>query len=145
MFYDLKVSSYLSTELAAGYLYREGNALTLSGKETAIESKLTMIPLSVSVKYHVPFTPYVGTYLGAGGDYWYFKEKSRITYKSLKIGGYHGKIGLVLKKFPNLFDDKYTRNFKVTLEAIYSKIDRFGDNSTDLGGWTYNAGASLSF
>lgn len=145
LFYDRKIVSYLSTELSAGYLYREGNALTISGKETAIESELTMVPLSVSLKLHLPLSRYIGTYLGAGGDYWYFKEKSKISDESLEVGGYHGKVGLVLKKMPNLFDDKYTRNFKVTLEAVYSRIDRFNDNETDLGGWTFNAGASISF
>ncbi|MDH3975117.1 MAG: fibronectin type III domain-containing protein [Deltaproteobacteria bacterium] len=145
LFYDLNMASFLSTELSAGYLYREGDVLTISGKKTAIESELTMVPLSLSMKFHLPITAYIGTYLGAGGDYWYFKEKSKVSDETLELGGYHGKIGLVLKKLPNLFDDKLARNFKVTLEAVYSRIDRFGDNERDLGGWTFNAGASISF
>ena len=145
LFYDLKISTHLSTELAAGYLYREGKVLTISGKSTAIKSKLTMVPLSLSIKLHFPITNHIGTFLGAGGDYWYFEEKSKISDDTLEVGGYHGKVGLVLKKFPNLFDDEYSKNFKVTLEAIYSSIDKFGANGTDLGGWTYNAAASISF
>jgi len=56
------------------------------------------------------------------------------------VGGFHGKAGLKLYN-----TDADYKGTGVVLEGSYSQIDRFGDNDTDIGGWTFKFGFFYQF
>ena len=145
IFYDRLISSRLSVEIGGGYIEKTGKALTSSGDSTNIEAKLLLAPFSGSIKWNMEITPLIKTYIGIGGDYWYYKEETGEAKYKGEVGGYHGKAGINFFKVPHSFDSKMEENFSFIIEVVYSKIDRFGQNKTDLGGWFFNVGVGYSF
>ena len=143
-FYDRHLHKYFSIEIKGGYFQDSGRLLTVSGKETAIKSKMEMAPASASLKLHLPIADYITGYVGLGPDYWYVKEepKDDSTHEAVEewVGGYHGKIGFM---FYNT-DDSF-QGTGALIETGYSVVDRFGDNGTDLGGWITEFGLFYQF
>ncbi len=147
LFYDREVISHFSIEVEAGYIQRDGYEYTESGNLTAIETTMTLVPVSSSIKFNYEFSPLIIAYIGAGPDFWYYKEEN--DYKEIDafddddygVGGYHGKIGVYLKTA----DEYIAPEMGVVLECVYSKIDRFGDNEIDLGGVSFNFGIFYMF
>lgn len=143
-FYERTVSQYVSIDIETGFLKENGSLLTESGEKTGIDSDITIIPVSASLKFNVEIMPYVIGYIGVGPDYWYCKEETDndATHPEIKewVGGFHGKAGFKLYNTDELY-----KKTGVIVESSYSQIDRFGDNKTDIGGWTFKFGFFYQF
>ena len=143
-FYERFFSEFISIDLEAGFLKEKGVLLTRSGEETRIRTKLTLVPVSASVNFNMTLMPYVVGYVGAGPDYWYCQEEvdESAAYDEIEewTGGFHGKIGVRLYN-----TDPSVVGTGALLEAGYSQIDRFGDNDTDIGGWSFKFGLFYHF
>ncbi len=147
LFYDRDLFYNFSFEFEAGYIARTGYEFTTSGQVTEIETTLSLAPVTSSLKYNYEISPFISTYIGGGLDFWYYKEENE--YKEFDaaddekygVGGYHGKIGLYLRTM----DEDIKKNVGVIVEAVYSRIDRLGENEIDLGGIHYNFGLFYMF
>ncbi len=143
-FYERKINESIGLDLTAGYFKRHGNLITESGKETTIDSTITLIPVSASVQYQFPIAPFVSGYIGCGPDYWYCREETVLSDGASRISewvsGYHGKAGLWLYNMDPEFS-----NLGAVVECRYSKINRMGKNSIDLGGWIFSLGFFYGF
>ena len=143
-FYERFFSKYISIDLEAGFLKEKGHLLTQTGEQTEIKTKLTLAPVSASLKFNMKILPYVVGYIGVGPDYWYCQEETDDMDRHPEIeewvGGFHGKIGA---RFYNT-DENFTGT-GLLLESSYSRIDRFGDNNTDIGGWAFKVGLFYHF
>jgi hypothetical protein len=138
-FYERFLPKHFSASVASGFMAKTGDLLTITGEKTSIGTKLTLIPVSASIKYNMEIADHISGYLGAGPDYWYCKEEvdGNMGYPEISewVGGYHGTAGL---RFYSA-DEKYS-GIGFFLESSYSKVDRFGDNQIDIGGWFFKAG-----
>jgi hypothetical protein len=143
-FYERFFSEFVSIDLEAGFLKEKGHLLTQSGEETRIRTKLTLVPVSASVKFSMKIMPYVVGYIGVGPDYWYCQEEVDESAGFPEVeewtGGFHAKTGVRLYN-----TDKDALGTGALLEAGYSQIDRFGDNDTDIGGWSFKFGLFYHF
>ncbi len=142
-FYDRRLSRRFSLEIKAGFWRDTGHLLTESGSQTGIGSEMEVVPASVSLKIHFPLADAVSGYIGAGPSYWYVKEEPDIDSVADVdewVGGYHGKIGLMLYNS----DEKFAGTGAL-IETSYSVIDRFGDNEIDMGGWITELGFFFQF
>ena len=144
LFYERRLSSNVSFEIEAGYIESNGTALTASGRATGFKTEMTLAPLAASLKWNFKAAPFIRPFLGAGFDYWFYKETVESTNYNIEVSGYHGKAGVNLFQVSNSFGDELKNTFLV-LEAVYSQIDHFGDNKTDLGGLFFNLGAGWRF
>ncbi len=119
--------------LAARSLSKTGQA-TLSGDE----AKLSMVPLTVGglllyrTKYVIPF-------VGGGGDWYHYSEKSVLANTSGWAGGYHyqGGLYIVVPGADYLRIKVYYKYTKVTGTA--------NDISVELGGPEYGIGVGYGF
>lgn len=141
LFYERMITRFLSADASAGYTRAKGYAVTASSVETGVRTDLDMVPLSVSVNVNLPVHELITLYMGAGGDYWAFRESSPNGDYDNEVSGWHGKAGI--KLFTG--DSEYYRKGGVLIEACYTALDRFGDNAVDLGGWTYSLGVMYCF
>lgn len=141
LFYERRLNSWLSGDVSAGYSYSKGYAVTKSYEQTGVRTKLDFIPLSVSAIANWDYDRLITFYAGAGLDYWLFREKTLSSENKSDVSGWHGKAGVKLLTG----DPDYYARFGVILEVCYSVIDRFGKNSSDLGGITYNIGLLYLF
>ncbi len=143
-FYERFFSKYISMDIESGFLKEKGSLLTESGEKTSIKTKITLVPVSASFKFNMKILPYVVGYIGIGPDYWYCQEKTddEIEHPEIEewVGGYHGKIGVRLYNT----DEKF-RGTGALVESSYSRIDRFNDNKTDIGGWSFKFGIFYHF
>jgi len=143
-FYERFFSEYVSLEIESGFMKEKGNLLTESGKSTQIRSKITLVPVSSSIKFNMKILPYIVGYIAAGPDYWYCKEETdeEEAHPEIEewVGGFHGKMGVRLYNT----DHKY-KGTGALIESSYSQIDRFGDNETDIGGWAFKFGFFYHF
>lgn len=143
-FYERFFSRYFSVDASSGFVKEKGYLLTKSGETTDIKTKLTLVPVAVSMNFNLQIMPYVVGYIGAGPDYWYCQEETDDTISHPEIeewvGGFHGKIGFRLYNT----DENYTGTGAL-IETSYSQIDRFGDNHTDIGGWAFKFGLFYHF
>ena len=147
LFYQRSLSGPLTASLEAGYVKRTGTKRTDSGQESKAETELILVPLTASLTWESRVAQEVILFAGGGLDYWYYRETSD-THKvdawddgDYGVAGYHGRAGIKLFTRDPYFDNKAG----VILETVYSVIDRFGDNTIDLGGWTFNAGVFHTF
>ncbi len=144
-FYQRWLSRHFSIDLEGGFLKENGNLLTASGSSTQIDSDITLVPVSASLKFNQRLMPFIVGYLGLGPDYWYVNEESDAATGangdvSEWIGGYHGKAGFMFYNAEEAFGGT-----GFLTEAVYSSIDRFGGNDTDVGGWTFRIGFFYQF
>lgn len=144
-FYQRWLSRHFSLDLEGGYMKENGNLRTVSGVATGIGTDITLVPVSASLKFNQRLLPFIVGYLGAGPDYWYVNEESNAAGAADRevnewVGGYHGKAGFM---FYNA-DEAFAGTGFMT-EAVYSRIDRFGGNNTDVGGWTFRLGFFYQF
>ncbi len=143
LFYDRLLTDHISVDLKAGYLDRSGNQLTISGKKTEISSDFTLVPAGASINYNFPITHYIWAFAGIGPDYWFVEEETEgdsAIQTSDWVGGYHARTGLWLYNR----DPRY-QNWGGLIEVDYSRIDRFGGNDSDIGGWFFLVGLFYSF
>ncbi|MFW5902077.1 MAG: fibronectin type III domain-containing protein [Thermodesulfobacteriota bacterium] len=143
-FFDRSLGDLFSLEIKGGYWRDSGRLLTVSGSPTGIESEIEVVPASVSLKLHFPIVDHVSGYVGVGPDYWYIKEEADLRSSDAEVdewvGGYHGKIGLMLYNM----GEGFTHTGAI-IETGYSVIDRFGENDMDMGGWTTELGLFYKF
>jgi len=143
-FYERFLSKYFSVDVESGFLKEKGWLLTASGAETRVQTKLTLVPVSASLNVNLKLMPYVVGYVGVGPDYWYCQEETddEIQHPEIEewVGGVHGKIGFRLYNT----DEKF-KGTGALIESSYSRIDRFGDNETDIGGWAFKFGLFYHF
>ncbi|MGM0451647.1 MAG: fibronectin type III domain-containing protein [Thermodesulfobacteriota bacterium] len=143
LFYDRLLTDHFSVDLKAGYLDRSGNQLTLSGEKTKISSDYTLVPVAASINYNFPITRYIWAFAGLGPDYWFVEEETKgaaAMESSDWVGGYHARTGLWLYN-----RDPRFQNWGGLIEIDYSRIDRFGGNDSDIGGWFFLLGLFYSF
>ncbi|GAB6096765.1 hypothetical protein JCM14469_30180 [Desulfatiferula olefinivorans] len=141
LFYERMLTRFFSADASAGYTRAKGYAVTTSSAETGVRTDLDIVPFSMSLNVNLPVHELISLYMGAGGDYWGFRESSPNGDFDNEIGGWHGKAGI--KLFTG--DSEYYRRGGVLIEACYTALDRFGDNDADLGGWTYSLGVMYCF
>jgi hypothetical protein len=141
LFYEKKLGDTFSSDITAGFAHAKGYAVTASSSQTAVETTMDLVPLSVSLNANREISDLVTVYAGLGLDYWYFKEKSYYGDTDKNLSGWHGKAGV--KLFTG--DDDFYGKFGVILEVSYTAMDRFGRNDVDLGGVTYTAGGMYRF
>jgi hypothetical protein len=138
-FYERRFFKYFSIDLESGFLKKNGNLLTESGDKTGIDTRITLVPVSSSLNFNFEISPYIIGYIGVGPDYWYCQEETpnEVEHPDIDewVGGYHGKAGVKLHNTDGTF-----KGTGVLLESSYSRIDRFGDNDTDIGGWAFKFG-----
>ncbi|MCD6585056.1 MAG: fibronectin type III domain-containing protein [Desulfobacteraceae bacterium] len=143
-FYERFFSEYVSLEIESGFMKENGKLLTESGESTLIRSKITLVPVSSSIKFNMKISPYVVGYIAAGPDYWYCKEETDAESEHPEIeewvGGFHGKVGVRLYNT----DEKF-KGTGALIESSYSQLDRFGDNKIDIGGWAFKFGIFYHF
>jgi len=143
-FYERFISEYVSLELESGFIKEKGHLLTESGGETKIRSKITLVPVSSSIKLNMNILPYIVGYIGAGPDYWYCQEETdeENVHSEIEewVGGFHAKVGVRLYN-----TDQKFKGTGALIESSYSQIDRFGDNETDIGGWAFKFGIFYHF
>jgi hypothetical protein len=144
VFYDRHISRLFSLELEAAYWRDSGRLLSVSGEPTGISSEIEVLPVAFSVKLHFPISNFISGYVGAGPDYWYVSEEADAAgvqdEVSEWVGGYHGKIGLLLYNM-----DRQFAGTGALIETGYSVVDRFGENDTELGGWITELGFFYQF
>jgi hypothetical protein len=143
-FYERFFSEHFSLGFESGFMKEKGYLLTESGDETKIRSKITLVPVSSSIKFNMKILPFVVGYIGAGPDYWYCQEETdeKDIHPEVEewVGGYHASAGIRLYN-----TDKSFKGTGALLESTYSRIDRFGDNNTDIGGWAFKFGIFYHF
>lgn len=143
-FFERRFGKFVSMGIESGFMKKTGKRLTVSGDPTDIGTRFTLVPVTASLKLHMKLFPYVSGFVGAGPDYWYCRERTRIKGSDPEIeewvGGWHGRAGLTLYNM----DPRY-ENTGAVIEAVYSEIDRFGDNGQDIGGVTIRLGLFYGF
>jgi hypothetical protein len=143
-FYERFFSEHFSIDFESGFMKEKGRLLTESKETTSIKTKILLVPVSASLKFNMKILPHVVGYVGVGPDYWYCQEETddKIGHPEIEewVGGYHGEIGVRLYNT----DEKF-KGTGVLVESSYSQIDRFGDNKTDMGGWTFRFGFFYHF
>ncbi|MBC2716261.1 MAG: fibronectin type III domain-containing protein [Desulfobacteraceae bacterium] len=143
-FYERFFFRHFSMDVETGFMKEKGHLLTESGEQTGINCKITIVPVSASIKYDMNILPNIVGYVGIGPDYWYCQEETedKIQYPEIEewVGGFHGKIGVRLYN-----TDEDFKGTGALLESSYSQIDRFGDNKTDIGGWAFKFGFFYHF
>lgn len=141
LFFEKRLGSWLSADVAAGYSKTDGYAVTPSEEQTGVKTELELIPLSLSVNANLEMDPLITVYAGLGVDYWMFREKAYYGESKSKVSGWHGKTGVKLLTG----DSNYYGKGGVLLEVSYTAMDRFGRNDVDLGGLTYSLGVMYCF
>lgn len=143
LFYDRLITDHISVDLKAGYLDRSGKLLTLGGQPTGVASDFTMVPVAASINYNYPINRHIWVFAGLGPDYWFVEEETKgasAMETSDWVGGYHARTGLWLFNR----DTRY-QNWGGLIEVDYSRIDRFGGNDSDVGGWFFLVGLFYGF
>lgn len=145
LFYERPLFENFSIDIGVGCLNKDGTLITESGEATKIKTSLTLVPFSSTLKWNIEITPFIIAFMGGGLDYWYYKESSEFKKNDARddqcgVGGYHGTAGVKL-----ITTDKQYKNLGVIIETVYSKIDRFGKNNIEFGGWTFNVGLFYMF
>jgi hypothetical protein len=144
-FFERRFGKFFSVGVETGFMKKTGKRMTVSGEPTDIATRLTLVPVAGSMKLHMElFFPHIAGFIGAGPDYWYCRETSKIAVSDRKIekwvGGWHGRAGLMLYNMDPRFE-----NTGAVMEAVYSEIDRFGGNRTDIGGVSFRLGFFYGF
>jgi len=142
-FYERQFNGWVSMDVEGGFMKEKGHLLTASGTETGIGSKLTLVPVALSLNIYHELTDGIVGYAGAGPDYWYCQEETDAeVYPEVEewVGGCHAKAGVKLYN-----TDETYRNTGAIIETSYSWITRMGDNDTDLGGWAFKFGLFYQF
>lgn len=141
LFYERRLSSWISADISAGYSKTDGFAVTGSDTQTGVKTELELIPVSTSINANLDIDPLVSFYAGLGVDYWMFREKSYYGETDISVSGWHAKTGVKLLTG----DSDFYAKVGVLLEVSYTSMDRFGRNDVDLGGWTYGLAAIYCF
>ncbi|MBF0224752.1 MAG: fibronectin type III domain-containing protein [Desulfobacterales bacterium] len=147
LFYERNLFYNVFADFEIGVVKKNGLVLTSSGTKTDIDTKLLLIPISSSIKMDIELSSLILCFIGGGFDFWGYREKDdKNTYSCFDddkygVSGYHGKAGF---KFMTE-EPEYYKKVGIVIEAVYSRIDKFGQNEIDLGGWIFNFGFLYTF
>jgi hypothetical protein len=152
------LTPWLELGLEAGLRKEEGTIdRTLSGRPLVeeLDQILWIIPVQPYVLVNVQWTedqllvPYVA---GGLNRYYYVQDVDGASNTDGYLNGYHLRAGLkvLLNRFDPQSSGTVGRAFGLdrtyfALEVQYAAVDDFGDEPTDLGGWTFFGGAALQF
>lgn len=130
-----------------GYFTDSGTALTASGLPSISRQKIKLFPLQAYVVYRLIYDEDQILVPFAGGGYTHVLYRQSLGGRGTVKGsqmGYHGRMGLQLlldwfdPATADSFDlDLGVKNSYLVFEAQYRKVDDFGGESVDLGGWSY--------
>lgn len=144
LFYDRSVAGPVSIDVRAGYMEETGKLLTVSGEPTGLKTRFRAVPVSASLNYNFSIYPNVWGFAGIGPDYWYCSEDPQSAGAgedvSQWVGGYHARSGLWLYN-----EDPAFSQWGMLLECGYYRIDRFGGNRVNPGGWIFSLGLFYGF
>lgn len=150
-----KISRRWELGIEGGYFSDSGTALTASGQTTIYNQKIKLFPLQAYLLYRLIFNEDQFFVPFAGGGYSHFFYRQSLENQETVKGsqdGYHVRMGLQLlldwfdPAAADSFDaDLGVKNSYLVLEVQYSKVDDFGSESIDLGGWSYLGGLLFEF
>ncbi len=128
--YDLNKFFELRGEV--GY-FRDTGEMTLTGEEI----KFSIIHVVVGMRFKPLKIRNLNPYLGAGFDFYFFKEKASLGDTSDSTTGFHVETGTTIA---------LGRRFHVDLNLRYVKADATPyDETVRLGGWRTGIGVGYSF
>lgn len=136
------------------YLKKEGSATTATGRISADTATYEQVPIHVSISYRLIYKDdqAIVPYIGGGYTHLFYREKINDNQISGDQMGYHMRGGLRL--LLDYFDPETAKDFSsdwnvlntyLTFEAIYSKVNDFGNEDLDLGGLTYIGGIRFEY
>lgn len=143
LLYERRIYDNIFADIEAGYMWKSGYAVTVSGEKTGVKTELTLIPVSIGAQYEYEVMPFVSLFGGLGGELWYVNEDpAQNVFKSNDgtVSGFFLKAGLKLFTESQAFEGA-----GLIIESKYSNVSRFGQNDTDLGGIMLNAGMFYRF
>lgn len=143
LLYERRIFDNFFADIEAGYMWKSGYAVTVSGEKTGVKTELTLIPFSIGAQYEYEVIPFVRFFGGLGGELWYVSEDPSENYfkeNDGTVSGFFIKGGLKLFTRSEMFEGS-----GFIVETKYSSVNKFGDNDTDLGGTAINAGLFYRF
>lgn len=144
----------LELNINLSYLKKEGSATTPTGRVSTDTATYEQVPIHVSLSYRLLFQEdqAIVPYIGGGYTHVFYREKINGDKISGDRMGYHLRGGLQL--LLDHFDPETAKDFSsdwnvlntyLTFEAIYSKVNDFGNEDIDLGGLGYMAGLRFEY
>lgn len=149
-----KITRQLELNSTVGYSSAEGKALTVSGRPSSDKLTFRQMPINVSLIYRMVFSenqvvvPYVG---GGYSHVFYWQELGDQEFSGDRYG-YHARGGLQF--LLDALDLDSARDIQrqwgvdhsyFVIEGLYSKVDDFGNEDIDIGGWGILGGFLLEF
>jgi len=121
-------------EIRGGVSYfRDKGEMTLTKEKI----EFSMIPVVIGMRIKLIDTKKLSPYLGAGVDFYSFKEKARIGDTSCSTTGFHVEGGSYIA---------LGQRFRFDLNFRYAKAStRPFDETINLGGWSAGVGVGYSF
>ena len=150
-----KISPKWDIGIEGGYFTDKGSAKTPSGGISVLRQKIQLFPLKVFFIYNAIFEKNQLLVPFAGGGYSHVIFLQSLDGQSTISGdrsGFHGRAGF--KILLDTIDPSAAEAFKMdwgikntyfVVEAQFSKVDDFGSDSTDLGGWSYLGGIVVEY
>lgn len=144
----------LELSVNLSYLKKEGSATTPTGRVSTDTATYEQVPIHVSLTYRLLFQDdqAIVPYIGGGYTHVFYREKINDGKISGDRMGYHLRGGLQL--LLDYFDPETAKDFSsdwevvntyLTFEALYSKVNDFGNEDVDLGGLTYIGGIRFEY
>lgn len=150
----IKLTERLEIGIGASYSRVEGTSITPTGRMSADKTIYEQIPVNLSLSYRLLFydNQFIVPFIGGGYTHFIYREKINDQQTSGDLSGYHGRGGFhILLDYldpvaaRHMASDWDVSNTYLTLEALYSKVDDFGNEKIDLGGLGYFAGLRFEY
>lgn len=145
----------ISIVLYIYFLHDKGFALTKNNNITTFTEKYSLVPIDISVIYELKNNneQILIPYAGFGYSYYNFRRWIQDDeYIRGYMHGYHGKAGIkILLDILEPNSEKIMKseweieNTYFVVDVLYSKVNNFGNNPSDLGGVRYTAGIVFEF
>lgn len=150
----IKLTERLEVGIGISYSRIEGTSTTPTGRMSADKTVYEQIPVNLSLSYRLMFydNQFIVPYIGGGYTHFIFREKINDQKLSGDLSGYHARGGLQI--LLDYLDPEAARHMAVdwdvndtylTFETLYSKVDDFGKEKTDLGGIGYFVGLRFDY
>lgn len=149
-----KLTRRFELSLSLDYYQAKGNAITPTGRASADEVTFQQVPVYASLLYRFVFyedQPIV-PYIGGGYTHQFYRQQLDGSKVSGDQNGYHLRGGLQLLldyvdpgTAVDFFSEWQVFNTYLTIEAIYSRVDDFGKQDIDLGGWGFAGGLLFEY
>ena len=149
-----KINRQLELNTSISYGDDRGNAFTASGRESVDALKYKQVPVHISVLYRFISheDQFIVPFLGGGYTHLFYRLEFIDDKRTGDQFGYHvrGGFQILLDRLePDKADEISTTwgidHTYLFFEGIYSKVDDFGSEDIDLGGWTIFVGLLFEF